>query len=101
MKAFPYHRTQDLDGEVINVLDVDDITCTYSFRWSGGQIYNDVFSDLRSPIPIEVKYKKLERNTTKYASKKRSTAERPVTTTELQRASDKCYSINNMIWDVD
>ena len=97
MKAYPYHRTRDLDDEIIDVLDVEDITCTYCFRWSGGLIYNDVFSesDLRSPIPIDVKYKKLERKATKYASKKRSTAERPVTTTELQRQHTKRQRILN------
>ena len=89
LKAFPYHRTCDLDGEKIDVLDVDDITCTYCWRWSHGQIFNDIFSDLTCPSPIEIKYKPLTRRTTKYASQKRSTAERPVTTNELERQHSK------------
>ena len=65
LKAFPYYRTCDLDGETIDVIDVKDIRSTYCFRWTSGSIFNDVFSDLTSQHPIDVKFKKHHRKKTR------------------------------------
>ena len=85
----PYHRTGEDDGTTVQVLKIQDLKSTYCFRadYSTGfpVLYNDHFSDLRSKIPVPIKYKNHVRKATEFATKKRSTAERPVDTTQMHR----------------